>query len=251
VITTFVVAGAVFGLVFGSFLNVVVYRCPRALSVVRPPSFCPWCKTEIQSRDNVPLLSWIVLGGRCRHCKGPISIRYPLVEAATALVFVAIALNIRPLWGCLAWWMFATCIAIPAVIETDGQSCPPGVTLWFGSVGLAALVVGALTAHEPGPLWSCLIGLAGGGLAAAIAYAKKSLRTKFDGGTLVALAAVGACFGWLGVIPALVGCAVAAASIVAGLRFVPKKIVAWAHIPVASGAALGVAVAVLAAALRA
>jgi len=247
----FVLIGAIFGLVFGSFLNVVVYRCPRHLSVVRPPSFCPWCKTEIESRDNIPLFSWLFLEGKCRHCRGPISIRYPLVEAATAVIFISIAATIRPLWGCSAWWMFATCLAVPAVIETDGQSCPPGVTLWFGSIGLVALVVGALTAHQPGPLWDCLIGLGVGGIAGGIVYANKGLRRNLDGGTLVAVAAFGACLGWLGPVPASVGCFIAAASIVVALRFVPKRIVTWAHLPLASGAALGLAAAALAAALHA
>jgi leader peptidase (prepilin peptidase) / N-methyltransferase len=78
-----------FGLVFGSFLNVCIYRMPRELSVVRPRSACPACSTPIAAYDNVPVLSWIVLGGKCRHCKAAISPRYAAVELATAILFLA------------------------------------------------------------------------------------------------------------------------------------------------------------------
>lgn len=86
----------IFGSLIGSFLNVVVYRVPRGLSVVNPPSACPTCDTRIQSRDNVPVLGWLLLGGRCRTCRTSISARYPLVEAGTALFFAAVALSFLP-----------------------------------------------------------------------------------------------------------------------------------------------------------
>ncbi|MFT2815222.1 prepilin peptidase [Leifsonia sp. A12D58] len=86
---------AVFGLLIGSFLNVVVYRVPNGLSIVSPPSACPHCSYEIKSYDNIPVLSWLLLRGKCRNCKATISSRYPLVEAGTALMFVGVAL----------WWM--------------------------------------------------------------------------------------------------------------------------------------------------
>jgi leader peptidase (prepilin peptidase)/N-methyltransferase len=72
--------GAVVGLCLGSFLNALVYRAPRHLSVLRSRSFCPRCKAPIRGYDNIPLISWVVLGGKCRSCSQPISIRYPLLE---------------------------------------------------------------------------------------------------------------------------------------------------------------------------
>src|SRR3954449_3632740 len=84
---------AVLGLVIGSFLNVVIWRVPRGESVVRPPSACPGCGTEIRPYDNIPVVSWRVLRGRCRDCSTRISARYPLVEAGTAALFVAVALR--------------------------------------------------------------------------------------------------------------------------------------------------------------
>ena len=90
------VAGG-FGLLIGSFLNVVVYRVPAGLSVARPASACPGCSTPIRRRDNVPVVSWLALGGRCRDCRTSISARYPIVELATGVFFVLVAARLWPL----------------------------------------------------------------------------------------------------------------------------------------------------------
>lgn len=106
------VEAGVVGLVIGSFLNVVVYRVPLGLSVVQPRSACPGCATPIAARDNVPLLSWLLLRGRCRQCAEPISARYPLVEALTSALFVLAALpSAIALDGALA--------ATPQVLAAD------------------------------------------------------------------------------------------------------------------------------------
>jgi leader peptidase (prepilin peptidase)/N-methyltransferase len=97
-LTPLLIAGAalvgVLGLLIGSFLNVVVYRVPAGMSVVSPPSACPRCGVGIRPRDNVPVFSWVLLGGRCRSCRTSIPVRYPLVELAGGLAFVGVA------W----WW---------------------------------------------------------------------------------------------------------------------------------------------------
>jgi leader peptidase (prepilin peptidase)/N-methyltransferase len=87
------VLALLFGAVVGSFLNVVAYRLPRGESLVRPRSRCPQCGTPIKPYDNVPVLSWLLLRGRCRHCGAAISPRYPLVEAVTAALYVAVVLG--------------------------------------------------------------------------------------------------------------------------------------------------------------
>jgi leader peptidase (prepilin peptidase) / N-methyltransferase len=90
------VLGAVLGLVVGSFLNVVVHRVPAGLSVVAPASSCPRCGHGIRARDNVPVVSWVLLRGRCRDCSTRISARYPLVESATAVLFLLVVLRFGP-----------------------------------------------------------------------------------------------------------------------------------------------------------
>ncbi|APW64132.1 prepilin peptidase [Paludisphaera borealis] len=89
---TLIALGMVVGSCVGSFLNVCVYRVPRGRSVLNPPSSCPCCGSSIRARDNVPVLGWIFLGGTCRDCGGRISIRYPLIELATGLLFATVYL---------------------------------------------------------------------------------------------------------------------------------------------------------------
>jgi leader peptidase (prepilin peptidase)/N-methyltransferase len=84
--------GFAVGAAVGSFLNVCVWRLPRGESLIRPASHCPRCESPISARDNLPVVGWLALGGRCRHCKAPISPRYPLVEAAVGLLFALVIL---------------------------------------------------------------------------------------------------------------------------------------------------------------
>jgi leader peptidase (prepilin peptidase) / N-methyltransferase len=244
----FVLAGALFGLTLGSFLNVVVYRTPRHLSVVRPGSFCPGCEAEIASRDNVPVLAWLVLRGRCRDCGEPISIKYPLVEAGTCAVFVGLAATIRPLWGVPGWWALAASLGVAALIENERQSCPPGVTLIGASLGAAALGIGGAIAGQWGPLPHATIGLAAGVLAAAAVAAKPRLRGQFGSGAIAAIPGLGACLGWLGPVPAVIGCAVSllVLQITSGLTSEREP----SHARLATCLSLGLVAAVLVASLR-
>ncbi|MFZ1062923.1 MAG: prepilin peptidase [Acidimicrobiales bacterium] len=89
---------ALLGLVVGSFLNVVIYRVPRHESIITPRSRCPVCETPIRERDNIPVVSWILLRGKCRSCRAPISVRYPLVEVTTALLFAGAAARVGEQW---------------------------------------------------------------------------------------------------------------------------------------------------------
>jgi leader peptidase (prepilin peptidase)/N-methyltransferase len=86
----------VFGLLIGSFLNVVIYRVPNGMSIVAPPSACPTCGNQIKSYDNIPVVSWLMLKAKCRNCKSKISARYPLVESATAIFFGLVSATIIP-----------------------------------------------------------------------------------------------------------------------------------------------------------
>jgi len=157
------VASGVFGLLIGSFLNVVVYRLPRAMSIARPPSHCPACDTQLSALDNIPVLSWLALRGRCRHCGAPISPRYPVVELATGVLFAGLALAlpsvkpIAPLAG-----VVATTIAV-AAIDVDNLRVPP-VLGWFAATSAASLIAVSTAGHVPGRL-----GWAGVGAGTAVA----------------------------------------------------------------------------------
>jgi leader peptidase (prepilin peptidase)/N-methyltransferase len=145
---TFVAAA---GLLVGSFLNVVVWRVPRGESVVRPRSRCPGCQTQIRSRDNVPVLSWLALRGRCRDCDEPISPRYPLVELATAAVFVLLAARIG-LEPELPAFLYLGAVGVAlALIDIDVKRLPNAIVLPSYPVagvllGVAALVEGEVSA---------------------------------------------------------------------------------------------------------
>jgi leader peptidase (prepilin peptidase) / N-methyltransferase len=142
-------AGA-FGLIIGSFLNVVAYRLPRGQSVAFPASHCPSCETPIKPYDNVPVLSWLVLRGRCRSCHRAISARYPIVEAVTAALLVAVVLTEgadSDAWLGLA---FVVLLVPVTLIDLDHRIIPNTLML-IGTVVSVALVLltdpGALTEH--------------------------------------------------------------------------------------------------------
>jgi leader peptidase (prepilin peptidase)/N-methyltransferase len=132
-------AGAAFllGLIVGSFLNVVIHRLPRGESLLYPGSHCPACNAKIAPWDNVPVLAWLWLGGRCRRCRAPISPRYPLIELITGLVFAAIALRYGAIAMTPVWLAFAAAMIAAAAIDFDHRIIPDEI-----SVGglLAALI---------------------------------------------------------------------------------------------------------------
>jgi leader peptidase (prepilin peptidase) / N-methyltransferase len=158
----------VFGAMIGSFLNVVVYRLPRRESLVRPASHCPSCGAGVKPYDNVPVLSWLLLRGRCRNCSAPISKRYPLVEALAGLLCVGavlagggaatVALNI----------MFILLLVPIAMIDVEHRIIPNKLTA-LGAV--LALAIGT-TLDLGGEPERLIAGVAAGGalLAAALAY---------------------------------------------------------------------------------
>src|SRR5437763_8469616 len=123
-----VVAAAVLGLLVGSFLNVVIHRVPRGESVVRPPSRCPDCGQGIRARHNVPVFGWLVLRGRCAGCGGRISVRYPLVELGTGVLFALLALRFAP--PDLPAFLYFGAIGIAlALIDLDCRRLPNAIVL--------------------------------------------------------------------------------------------------------------------------
>lgn len=132
-----VVAAGLFGLLVGSFLNVLIHRLPREESIVRPGSHCPACGASIRPLDNVPVLSWLFLGGRCRVCRAPISMRYPLVEFSNGVLWAAVFWR-APSSGDLASGAFlcSACLAL-LWIDADVQLLPDAITLPGITAGLA------------------------------------------------------------------------------------------------------------------
>jgi len=169
------------GLAVGSFLNVCISRIPLEESVVSPRSRCPQCKKPIANRDNIPILSYVLLGGRCRNCKKKISIRYPFIEGLTAVVagLLYLKFDIGVEW--VVYFLFCAALIALAFIDADHRILPDVITLnglWIGLAisvflwlpgPLVARVLQALGVGAPGPrlvsITSSLIGAAvGGGL---------------------------------------------------------------------------------------
>jgi leader peptidase (prepilin peptidase) / N-methyltransferase len=190
------VCSAALGLVIGSFLNVVIWRVPRGESIVRPPSHCPSCGHEVRPRDNVPVGSWLLLRGRCRDCQAPISARYPLVELATGLVFVVLALRIGFEWELPAYlYLGAIGIAL-AMIDIDVKRLPNAIVL--PSYVVVAVLLGATAAIEGE--WDTFLRAVLAGLALSAFYFLLMLvYPRGMGFGDVKLAGIlGAYLGWLG-----------------------------------------------------
>jgi len=157
------------GLVVGSFLNVVVWRVPRGESVVHPPSACPRCGHAIRPWDNVPVVSWLVLRGRCRDCSAPISARYPLVEAGTGLAFALTTWWNGVDWALPAFLYLAAVSVALTLIDLDVRRLPDAIVLPSYPVALVLLTLASL---NPGgaPDWGALLRAVIGGAAMFAVY---------------------------------------------------------------------------------
>jgi leader peptidase (prepilin peptidase)/N-methyltransferase len=151
------------GLVVGSFLNVVIYRVPRRESLIRPASHCPGCGTAIRSYDNIPVVSWVLLRGRCRSCHSPISARYPLVESITGVAFLVAfwRIGISPA-VLLAWAVIAVLVAL-GFINYDYSVIPNGIVFPAVLCALAASI-----ALHPHLWWHYVAGCVGAGVLALV-----------------------------------------------------------------------------------
>jgi leader peptidase (prepilin peptidase)/N-methyltransferase len=191
------------GAIVGSFLNVVIHRYPIEESIVFPPSRCPECRARIRWFDNVPILSYVWLRGRCRDCRAPISPRYPLVELANALFYLAIFLHTGPTPGFLLIAAFVSMIVVLIYIDAEIQILPDVVDLPGIAVGIAVGALGlgnvypAITVSSS--IVDALIGaLAGAGIIVAVIAAYWLVR-RVEGmgqGDIKMLAMIGAGLGW-------------------------------------------------------
>lgn len=178
-----VLFGGLFGLIVGSFLNVVVYRVPNGVSIVSPPSSCPQCGAGIRRRDNLPVASWLALRGKCRDCRGAISARYPLVELGTGVFFVGVTLwafavgalshpaeySTSDVLVLVAFLYMAAVSITLALIDLDTHRLPNVIVLpsyivvaiLLGSAGLIDADLGALVRATVGMsvLWAAYLGM--------------------------------------------------------------------------------------------
>ena len=194
---------ALLGLAIGSFLNVVIYRVPQGKSVVSPRSACPSCGTPIAERDNIPVVSWVLLRGRCRHCHEPISIRYPLVELACAALFAGTAARFGYDWALPAYLvLFAGLLAL-SVIDVETLLLPKKV-VWPLTLLVAGLFL--VAAIATGRWHDLLIGAICGAVWFAVFYGMNLASPRLLGFGDVRLAPVlGLALGWLGVRTVVLG----------------------------------------------
>jgi leader peptidase (prepilin peptidase)/N-methyltransferase len=226
-VIAFVVLATVVGMAIGSFLNVVAYRVPAGLSVVSPASACPGCGHEIRGRDNVPVASWLLLRGRCRDCRMPISARYPLLELATGVAFLAVAAAFAPaisdavgasalvaeVLTLVAFLYLAAISILLTAIDLDVRRLPNSIVLPSYLVGGIPLTAAALLGGRPEVLLVAGIGLVASVLFYGVLWFAKPGGMGF--GDVKAAGVLGMYLGFLGWPQLAVG--VAAAFLLGGL----------------------------------
>jgi len=192
--TLLAIIAFIFGAVIGSFLNVCIWRIPEEKSIVFPSSHCPKCGKSIRPFDNIPVVSWLALRGRCRDCGEPISPRYPLVEMLTALLSLVLFWKYGLSLQYLAAFLFTAALVVITFIDFDHQIIPdvislPGIPVFF-LLAVFVMGIGFLDA---------LIGLiVGGGFLylVAVGYELIAKREGMGGGDIKLLAMIGAFLGW-------------------------------------------------------
>jgi len=234
--------GGLLGLLIGSFLNVVAYRLPKMMerqwarecaemtgqsapapasgekfNLVVPRSRCPHCGHLIRWFENIPIISYLVLRGRCSSCKQPISLRYPLVELVTGLLFAWCAWRWDLTWTAAAWCFFAAVLLALALIDWDTTLLPDDLTLPLLWAGMIASMLGWTGVALPGAVWGAI----GGYLSLWLVYWGFKLAVGKEGmgyGDFKLFAALGAWFGWQGLVPIILMASVIGALIGLGMK---------------------------------
>jgi leader peptidase (prepilin peptidase)/N-methyltransferase len=183
-----------FGLVFGSFLNVCIYRLPLKKSLITPPSSCPFCGERIRFYDNVPLISYLILLGRCRHCRKKIPFRYPLVELITGLLSLFLFIRFGISAYSVLIFLFSASLVVITFIDLYHQIIPDVISL-------PGIIIGLATSFLPGYVtwFESIIGiLVGGGslYLLAIVFERLTGKEGMGGGDVKLLAMIGAWMGW-------------------------------------------------------
>jgi len=197
------------GSAIGSFLNVCIHRIPREKSIVKPPSACPGCEKPIRFYDNIPILSYILLKGKCRDCGTKISIRYPLVELLTGIFFFILYRQFGFTFELLVFMIFLSLLIVISFIDLDFQIIPDILSIGGIVLGFILAIIRPFFRYlEPRfGILDSLYGIAlGGGLLFAIAWLYQffTKREGMGGGDIKLLGMIGAFCGWKGVVFSLV-----------------------------------------------
>jgi len=196
------------GLITGSFLNVCIYRMPQGKSIVFPSSRCTTCSEHIRFYDNIPVLSFLLLGGKCRYCKSKLSLRYPVVELLNAVLYIAVLnrFGFDNSWALPVYFVFISSLIVIFFIDLDHQIIPDSITLPGIPV---ALILGSVVLPDPflrvnllGYQSSVIGCIAGGGSFYLIAVIGKAILKKeaMGGGDIKMMALMGGILGWKGII---------------------------------------------------
>ena len=191
-----VVVCALFGLLIGSFLNVVIWRVPRKESIVSPPSHCPACDTPIRPYDNVPVVSWLLLRGRCRNCGTQISFRYPFIELVTGVLFAAVGVRFHDSWALPAYLVLTAGLIALSAIDLEHYVLPNRIVYPLGFALVPLFALASALEHD----WVAFLRALGGGAAAfGFFFTIFFIAPKGMGFGDVRLSAVlGLGLGWLG-----------------------------------------------------
>jgi leader peptidase (prepilin peptidase) / N-methyltransferase len=211
----------IFGAVVGSFLNVCIFRLPAGVSIVKPLSRCPHCEKPIRFYDNIPIISFFILRGKCRDCGERISWRYPLVEFISAMLCLIIFFKYGPTLDFLVFYLFAAVLIVITFIDLDHQIIPdvltlPGIPIFFLLAVFAVKI----------PWLEALIGLLiGGGVLFAIAFIYELLtkREGMGGGDIKLLAMIGGFLGWKSLIFILLASSLSGAVIGIAAMIIKKQ----------------------------
>jgi leader peptidase (prepilin peptidase)/N-methyltransferase len=179
-----------YGLLVGSFVNVLIYRLPRGFSIARGRSQCTRCRHTLRAADLVPLASWIALGGRCRYCGSAVSPRYPAVEAANALLWAGVALRFGPTVQSAAMAVVCSCLLAVAFIDWEHMIIPDSLNLVLAAAGLVLLfLTDGLPFYDRMAGAVCVSG-------PLLLIALVSQGRAMGGGDIKLTAALGLCLGW-------------------------------------------------------
>ena len=209
------------GCCIGSFLNVCIYRLPLDLSIVSPRSFCPGCRVPIRAYDNIPLVSYLLLGGKCRNCGAGISWRYPLVEALTGGMALALFLKFGVSLSFFASFVLSAALIVISFIDLDHRIIPDLISLPGIAVGFLLAFFGPLATVK-----DSLIGLlVGGGSLYLVAFVYEAItkREGMGGGDVKLLAMIGAWLGWKAILFTLFFASLSGTLIGGGVMLIHKQ----------------------------